>query len=78
MTLRTLFDLSFGSARTIPPSSAPQDGHCSRLSVDEEARDFAPQVASITPEEVPVLRRGAVEQGRAHRSAELERRPYDS
>jgi hypothetical protein len=87
MTLRTLFEkqvfvrLSEDHTAFICTTRWPLLSKIKRVSVDEEARDFAPQVdepASITPEEVPVLRRGAVEQGRAHRSAELERRLYDS
>jgi hypothetical protein len=69
MALRTLL----GSARTIPPfictTRWPLLSRTRRVGVDEAASNFAPQVdepVSITPEEVPVLRPGVVEQGRAH------------
>ncbi len=86
MTLRTLFEkqvlvrLSEDHTAFICTTRWPLLLKVRRVSVDEAARDLAPQIdepASITPEEVPVLRRGAVEQGRARRSAELDRRLYD-
>jgi hypothetical protein len=51
-----------------------------RVSVDETGRDFAPQVrepGSIAAEELPVLRRRAVEQGSTLKTAEFKRRIHE-
>jgi hypothetical protein len=86
MTLRSLFEkqvfvrLSEDHTAFICTTKWPLLSRTRRVGVDETGRDFAPHVdepASITPEELPVLRRGAVEQGRAHQSAEFERRTHE-
>ena len=86
MTLRTLFEkqvfvrLSEDHTAFICTTKWPLLSKIRRVGVDEAGRDFAPQVdepASITPEELPVLRRSAVEQGRAHQSAEFEGRIHE-
>jgi len=50
-----------------------------RVSVDGTGRDFAPQVRepASAAEELPVLRRRAVEQGLTHKTAEFEGRIHD-
>lgn len=88
MTLRTLFEkqvfvrLSQDHTAFICTTKWPLLSRTRRVGIDQAGRDFAPQVrepGSIAGEElpVPVLRRSAVEQGRAHQSAEIERRLYD-
>lgn len=86
MTLRTLFEkqvfvrLSEDHTAFICTRRWPLLSKIKRVSVDVAALDFAPQVdehASITPQEVPVLRRSALEQGRDHQSAEFETRTHE-
>ena len=88
MTLRTWFEkqvfvrLTEDHTAFICTTKWPLFSRTRRVSVDETGRDFAPQVrepGSIAGEElpIPVLRRSAVEQGRAHQSAEFERRTHE-
>ncbi len=88
MKLRTLFEkqvfvrLSEDQTGFICTTKWPLLSITRRVGVDESGRDFAPQVrepGSIAGEElpVPVLRRGAVQPGQAHQSAEFERRTHE-
>ncbi len=88
MKLRTLFEkqvfvrLSEDQTGFFCTTKWPLLSITRRVGVDESGRDFAPQVrepGSIAGEElpVPVLRRVAVQQGRAHQSAEFERRTHE-
>jgi len=83
MTLSTLFEkqvfvrLSEDHTAFICTTKWPLLSKIRRVSVDETGRDFAPQVGesgSIAGEElpIPVLRRSAVEQNSAHKTAEFE------
>ena len=83
MTLRTLFEkqifvrLNEDHTAFICTTKWPLLSKIRRVRVDEAGRDFAPQVrepGSIAAEELPVLRRSAVEQGWTHKTAEFEGR----
>jgi len=87
MTLRTLFEkqvfvrLTEDHTAFICTTKWPLLSKIRRVSVDGAGgANFVPQVnepASITPEELPVLRRSAVEQGSTRKTAEVEGRIHD-
>jgi len=86
MTLRTWFEkqvfvrLTEDHTAFICTTKWPLFSRTRRVSVDETGRDFAPQVrepGSIAAEELPVLRRSAVEQGSTHKTAEFEGRIHE-
>ncbi len=86
MTLSTLFEkqvfvrLTEDHTAFICTTKWPLLSRTKRVGVQEAGRDFAPQVeetSPIAPEELPVLRRSAVEQGRAHQTPEFERRTHE-
>ena len=85
MRLRNLFEkevfvrLSDDHTAFICTTRWPWLSKTRRITINETGRDVASQVrelASITPSELPVLRRSAVEQDPAHQTAEFER-PLD-
>jgi len=87
MTLSTLFEkrvfvrLSEDHTAFICTTKWPLLSKIRRVSIDEAGgANFVPQVnepASITPEELPVVRRNAVEQGATHKTADCERRIHE-
>jgi len=83
MTLRTLFEkqvfirLADDHMGFICTTKWPFFSRTRRVSVDQAGRGFAPQVRNPgwnAPEELPVLRPSAIEQGSTHKTAEFERR----
>jgi hypothetical protein len=87
MKLRTLFEkqvlvrLSEDDSAFICTTKWPLFSITRRVGVDEAARDVAPQVrepGSIPSEQLPVLRRSAVEKGSTHKTAEFEGRIHES
>ena len=86
MTFRTWFEkqvfvrLTEDHTAFICTTKWPLFSRTRRVGVDGAGRDFAPQVrqpGSIAAEELPVLRRSAVEQGWPDQTLKFERRIHE-
>ena len=86
MTLRTLFEkqvlvrLNEDHTAFICTTKWPLFSRTRRIGVEEAGRDFAPQVrepSSIAREQLPVLRRSAVEQCQTDQTAKFARRTHE-